>query len=453
MFFGIAVFIGLILIFLMFRRKKNAILGYPCTHPELGNFAEIGQQGGLYEFIVKSHKQFGPVFEFWLGNRKVVSIASIEMFKAVKHLADRPFQAFETLMPLVGANSVVFTNGAEYARRRKLLHAPFLNVASLHQNLVPKLNTLIADDVFPYFEAAAISGRPTKMDEVAVGFTMSAIVYLIGSQAHKEDVLTIIDCQNTVIDLLCAPFNGKVLSKDEETTLDIKLKLMRSVMQKEIAQGKISERPSLLKVYASETDEVVFDDTMTFMFAGFHTTSYLIQWSLYLAAKYPEEQEKLYRELISVEGDLASRVETLTCLRNFVDEVSRWAGIATFSDRECNESDIVLPGGYSIPRGVYILLSMHLILHDETLWDSPDNFMPDRFNDADSRGLKFCAFGFAGGRTCPGKAMALTEVKVFIAEVLKHFTISLPHPDYSAQKNFVFLVRPEEPIELVVTKR
>jgi putative N-acetylmannosamine-6-phosphate epimerase len=88
---------------------------------------------------------------------------------------------------------------------------------------------------------------------------MSAIVYLIGSQAHKEDVLTIIDCQNVGIESLAAPMFGKVLSKDEVTEFEIKLVQMKSVMKKVIAEGKVSERPSLLKIYANESEEVIFD--------------------------------------------------------------------------------------------------------------------------------------------------------------------------------------------------
>jgi hypothetical protein len=39
--------------------------------------------------------------------------------------------------------------------------------------------------------------------------------------------------------------------------------------------------------------------------------SYLLKRCLYLTAKYPEEQDKLYRELIVVEGPLSAKLETL----------------------------------------------------------------------------------------------------------------------------------------------
>jgi cytochrome P450 len=120
------------------------------------------------------------------------------------------------------------------------------------------------------------------------------------SQAHKEDVLTIINCQKVGLESLAVFSFCKILSKDEVADSESKLGLMKSVMKKVIAEGKASERATLLKVYANESEEVIFDEIMGFLVAGLLTTSYLVQFALYLAANYPEEQEKLYGELMSV---------------------------------------------------------------------------------------------------------------------------------------------------------
>jgi cytochrome P450 len=453
MYWVIAVVLGVILLAIIFRRKKKAVIGYAPSDKELGNSAEIAKEGGLYKFLSNSHKRFGPVFEFWIGKQHVVSIRSLEMLKAVKHLADRPYETMRDMIPLVGAETILVTNGQEYIRRRKLLHAPFFSVSSIYQNLVPKLNQQITDEVLPFFEAAAGSGQPTKMDEPCVNYTLKAIAYLLGSRAEKTDVMTILDTQKVVFESIFWRSNAKAMTKEEKEDFEVKLGVLKSVMKKMIAEAKVSESPSLLKVYAAESEEVVQSDMMTFFVTGFHTTSFLLQWSLYLAAKYPEEQDKLYRELIGVEGDLTSKVESLPVLRNFIDEAFRWAGIATGSLRESQDKDIMLPGGYVIPKGTTIIIEIGQIMRDETLWDQPNEFIPDRFNDPESRGQKFNPFGSAGGRSCPGKSMALTEAKIFISEVFRRFSFALPSPNYSVEMNYVFVTHPESPIELLVSRR
>jgi cytochrome P450 family 20 subfamily A len=460
MYLGIAVVLGVILLALLFRRRKNAIytkkdavLGYARTHNELGNFAEIAKEGGLSNFIINSHKRFGPVFEYWQGKNRIVSICGLEMIKAVKHLPDRPEIAFQALIPLIGTESVFYTKGEEYVRRRKLLHAPFFSISSIYQNLVPKLREQIAHEVLPFFDAAASTGQPTKMHEPCVNYTVKAIAYLIGSRAEKADVMAIIDSQERVFDSLYANANGKVMTQEDKEDFEVKLGQMKSVMKKLVAEAKVSESPSLLKVYADESEEVVLCDMMSFFVGGFHTTSYLLQWSLYLAAKYPEEQDKLYRELIGVEGDLSSTLESLPVLRNFVDEALRWIGIANGSLRVSKDKDIVLPGGFVIPKGTAINMRIAQIMQDETLWDRPNEFMPDRFNDPESRSQKFNSFGSAGGRTCPGKSMALTEAKLFIGEVFRRFSFGLPSLNYSVEKNYVFVTHPKSTIELLVSRR
>jgi cytochrome P450 len=86
--------------------------------------------------------------------------------------------------------------------------------------------------------------------------------------------------------------------------------------------------------------------------------------------------------------------------------------LAVFASR-VSDKDVTLPGGYVIPRGTMIFLAIANILIDDKLWDRPSEFIPDRFNDPEARGFKFCGFGFAGGRSCPGRVMTYTEIQDF----------------------------------------
>jgi cytochrome P450 len=133
---------------------------------------------------------------------------------------------------------------------------------------------------------------------------------------------------------------------------------------------------------------------------------------------------------------LSFKIETLPVLRNFIDEVLRWSALGTYSARVSEDKDCTLPGGRVIPKGTLIFMSLKSVLRDPTLWESPKQFIPDRFNDPESRGFKFCQLGFAGGRSCPGRALTYTESKIFIAEVLRQYVVSLPDANYSHNKKF-----------------
>jgi cytochrome P450 len=102
---------------------------------------------------------------------------------------------------------------------------------------------------------------------------------------------------------------------------------------------------------------------------------------------------------------------------------------------------------------VAVVLDVVKIKQDGRPSGTTHEFMPDRFNNPESRSQKFNSFGSAGGRTCPGKSMALTEAKLFIGEVFRHFSFGWPSLNYSVEKNYVFVTHPKSTIELLVSRR
>jgi cytochrome P450 len=100
-----------------------------------------------------------------------------------------------------------------------------------------------------------------------------------------------------------------------------------------------------------------------------------------------------------------------------------------------------------------IFLALANILIDGKLWYRPSEFIPDRFNDPEARGFKFCGFGFAGGRSCPGRVMAYTEIKIFLAEVIKRYAFFLPSADYDVRKEFGFVSEPNPSPQVLVRRR
>jgi len=68
---------------------------------------------------------------------------------------------------------------------------------------------------------------------------------------------------------------------------------------------------------------------------------------------------------------------------------------------------------------------MWAITHDEKFWSRPDEFEPERFMTEENvnilgSDLRLAPFG-AGRRVCPGKAMALATVHLWLAQMLQNF--------------------------------
>jgi cytochrome P450 len=455
MYLAIAVILIILVLILLSRNKKKALVGYQRSDKERGNFPEIAKAGSVVPFLTKSHKRFGPLFEFWYGKHHSVSVGDLEMFKAVRHLTSRSATFFEPLVRLVGPKSIVQQNGTEAARRRQLYHTPILNANALHQNLVPRLNEIVASDVLPYFEARAKTGQPTKVTEATMNYSVQATLWVtVGTHVDKADLQTLVESVKIAANYGGDKYFGVQMSEEAEHESQRQFGLFASTLKRIIEAPDNSEVRSMKQLFTTESDrEVVASDLATFSAGGFYNVDNVLQWCLYLAAKYPEEQEKVYRELINCGPDLSSKIETLPVLRNFIDEVLRWSALGTYSGRVSEDKDITLPGGQVIPKGTLIFMSLKSILRDPTLWDSPKQFIPDRFNDPESRGFKFCQFGFAGGRGCPGRALTYTETKIFIAEVLKHFVVSLPSASYSVKRKYSLQVQPAPEVELVITRR
>nr|GMD30407.1 cytochrome P450 71A1-like [Ipomoea batatas] len=96
--------------------------------------------------------------------------------------------------------------------------------------------------------------------------------------------------------------------------------------------------------------------------------------------------------------------------------------------RLCREDCKV--AGYDIPKGTRVLVSVWTIGRDSTLWDDPNEFIPDKFigNDIDVKGCYFKLLPFgAGRRMCPGYSLGLKVIQASLANLLHGFNWKLPN--------------------------
>ncbi|KAH9847889.1 CyP450 monooxygenase [Lenzites betulinus] len=148
---------------------------------------------------------------------------------------------------------------------------------------------------------------------------------------------------------------------------------------------------------------------------------------------YPDVQEKAQAELDAVVGrdrlpDFDDRDE-LVYISTMVKEAIRWNVVTPLGIPHMTMQDDEFHG-YFIPGGTTVLPNAWAMLHDPEVYESPDEFRPERFIrdgklDPTVQDPAAFAFGF-GRRICAGRYFAFGTMFISIASILHVFDISPP---------------------------
>ncbi|CAG7985964.1 unnamed protein product [Penicillium salamii] len=164
--------------------------------------------------------------------------------------------------------------------------------------------------------------------------------------------------------------------------------------------------------------------------AGFTTTSSLLSWLIYGLVTYPGMQERLLQELIDNGIDenteiTADVTERLDFLDKYIKEMQRRHN-PSFQPARTARVDLVLPGGYKIPKDAVVLPALHHIHNNPDLWDNPHKFTPDRWDTDEVKNRHKAAYvPFAmGPRMCIGFNFALQEIKVFLPKLIYRYNFT-----------------------------
>ena len=192
----------------------------------------------------------------------------------------------------------------------------------------------------------------------------------------------------------------------------------------------------LAKEEAGEiTEEMTWDLCMDLLIAGTDTSAQTVNWFLLLLANRPEIQSRVHEELDRViEGDALPTVDdrtrlpyTFACLAESMR--FRTIGPLGLPHRASEDTEI---GGYLVPAGTQVLGNIYSIHHDPRYWDSPNEFIPERFLPQEDGSMSpaltspaYLPFG-TGHRRCPGRRFAETTVWLHVTRMLHRLRFDTP---------------------------
>lgn len=187
-----------------------------------------------------------------------------------------------------------------------------------------------------------------------------------------------------------------------------------------------------------------------------------IGWVLLLAANRPQVQAKIQSELDQRRGrDEAPSGEhrtfapyTFACIA----ESLRYRSVSPSTLPHISTKDTEI-AGYKVPAGTQVLGNIHSVHHDERFWESPDEFIPERFlpggDGSAAEALSspaYMPFG-VGNRRCAGDAFSMSAIWLYATKVLSRFRLAPPDNVRLSEDEAPGLFTSPQPYVLKVSRR
>ncbi|MDR5589370.1 cytochrome P450 [Christiangramia sp. SM2212] len=323
------------------------------------------------------------------------------------------------------------SDGEHWKKQRKLIQPAFhkKHLANLLDSIKKAINTeydkIETDkeiDIFPIFNHLAFQ---------------TVVKSLFSSAANQNEInrLQYIteSAQKMLVKELRQPYLGWWFKASGK--IDSYLKLTAEA--REILKGMVQERRDSGERYDdlldmlldaryedgnSMDEEQLIDEILILFTAGHETTSNALTFITQLLALHPEWQEKILEESNDLEkatSDLMELVTRSKITQQVIEEGMRLYPPAYFIDRVNVENDEF--NGKILEPGENLLFSVHEIHRHPDLWEKPDEFLPERFEDGGKKySSQYFPFG-AGPRKCIGNNFAMFEMIIAVSDLVLRF--------------------------------
>lgn len=175
---------------------------------------------------------------------------------------------------------------------------------------------------------------------------------------------------------------------------------------------------------AALTDAELIGHTAFLFMASQSTSANSIAWTLFLLERHPELWDAVAAECADFDSSphALELLKSMPLLNAVAHESLRlFPPVMLWCKISSAPFDI---DGYRLPAGTRIFQSALMTQRDPNVFPQPNRFLPQRWFDAAPDRFQFCAFS-AGPRMCLGSALAVIEIKLAVAAIIRRFRLAL----------------------------
>jgi len=433
------------------------------------NFREIGRDTLAHARSLAA--EYGDSVYFRVGPLNVYQFSHPEQFHEVLVEKASSFHKparFKQVLGRWNGNALVMNEGKSWARQRRLVQGAFhpRMLQAYAEITARRAEQLVAQSPLDKrFDIAAAISQLTfgVVAESLFGEEVEPVAAEFAAHVETLQEVAMADFGSLWVTPLWWPTANRRRLRESMKFIDELVFAMIERRRNATQQGE-PQTDLLAMMLAAEDDEgdggsmtsqQARDESVSLLLAGNETTATALKWTVYLLARHPEMQDRVAREIASVAGDGPLKYEDvrkLTYTAMAFQESMRLYPPAYFTSRQAIEPVIV--GGYELPRGAMAHLPIYVPHRDERWFDQPDEFRPERFDEAkdDIPRCAYLPFG-AGPRACIGKNFAMMEGVLVLATILRRHSVvwdnAQPDPVAEAQVS----LHPRGGLQLQLTRR
>lgn len=449
--------------------------------PWLGNALQIEAERAHRQFADWA-RQYGSIYQLALPGRRVVVVADHEVVTAV--LRDRPEgfrrspRMFEIWSEMGLPEGVFGADGEQWQRQRRMVMAAF-DPAHVRR-YVPSM-LAVADRLAARWARAADTGATIDLQADLMRFTVDVIAGLafgaeidtLGSdkdviQQHLDKIFPM------VFKRILAPIPWwRIVRSSSDRQIEHSVREVLAAVEGFVAGARarlasdpgLRERPGNLleaMLVAADLPDSGIDDrqvagnVVTMLLAGEDTTANTLAWLIHLLWRHPDCLARAIDEVRAAGADDGAldlaRLARLDYLEACAHEAMRLKPVAPFQALQALRDATI--GDVRVPAGVIVFVLQGHDAVDDRFLPEAGAFRPERWlgeEDPAARALRgmqspnrlSMPFG-AGPRICPGRYLALLEIKIAMATLLGRFDIvGVDAPDGGeAKERLAFTMSP-----------